>query len=166
MKHISCNHQRIGILTVHSPHAQAAICNHWGIKNAWYREKNPGLAVKSLVQVMDPSFYLPISVSKRFQNILYFTWKVVLRGYIAYSCLIKASDEKLYIDMSCGPQSTTDYYVCWFSLLVFLVSMGQGNNGTEVYVCIVVAFSSMELLLGQCPEYILTFNSDVLLSKQ
>ena len=50
--------------------AQAGICYHKGIESAWYSEKNPGLAVKSLVQVRDPSFYLPVPVNKRFLNIL------------------------------------------------------------------------------------------------
>ena len=50
--------------------AQAGICYHKGIESAWYSEKNPGLAVKSLVQVRDPSFYLPVPVNKRFLNVL------------------------------------------------------------------------------------------------
>ena len=50
--------------------AQAGICYRKGIESAWYSEKNPGLAVKSLVQVRDPSFYLPVPVNKRFLNVL------------------------------------------------------------------------------------------------
>ena len=50
--------------------AQAGICYHQGIQSAWCSEKNPGLAVKSLVQVRDPSFYFPVPVNKRFLNIM------------------------------------------------------------------------------------------------
>ena len=50
--------------------AQAGICYHQDIESVWWSEKNPGLAVKSLVQVRDPSFYLPVPVNKRFLNIM------------------------------------------------------------------------------------------------
>ena len=41
--------------------AQAGICYHQGIESAWYSEKNAGLAVKSLVQVRDPSNFMFLS---------------------------------------------------------------------------------------------------------
>lgn len=94
-----------------------------------------------------------------------FHLKVVWGGHIAYPCHTEALDKKKHVNTSCGPQS--NLLLCMLLFLVSLpMSMGQGNNGKENHVWIVITYSPMTCLSGHCLVCISTFISDVLLSKQ